>query len=97
MADARHLSFLGFGYADENLAKLALSEVRRHTIIYGTAYRFRPREKSQAMRRIRGHLRSYDGEALPGIDLARDDRDCMLLLRDQRSLTLARTSPGLHG
>lgn len=82
MAKAKYIFFLGFGYDPDNLAKLALSEVRLHGNIIGTAYGLRGGERGRARGDICECLKSYDNGPLPQIELAREETDCMLLLRD---------------
>jgi len=82
MAEAERVFFLGFGYDNENLKKLGLSEIRSHATIYGTAYGLRREEIRRAKSRISRHLISHDGEPVPGVELSGEEDDCMLLLRD---------------
>jgi hypothetical protein len=82
MDSARTVFFLGFAYAEENLAKLALSSLNRDASIYGTAYGMRDAERTQAKKTVERYRRTEASREISPFNFAGDEDDCMVLLRD---------------
>lgn len=86
MAEAKHLFFLGFHYAEENLAKLALSEVSPDINIHGTAFGLREPErarKKSSIRKCIGHVLHDTFQLGANITGEKPEYCISLLLRDR--------------
>jgi len=80
MAAAKRIFFLGFGYAEENLEILQLPKKdEANTMVYGTAFGLTENERGNK----RGILRRVMELSADSVELARDDCDCLRLLRER--------------